>query len=193
MPRDGLSHSQAEAIGLSPLGKKQAMALAKVLGHKKIAYIVTSPMQRAKETAAIIQTHCRVPVVEDAGLGEHMVSRDKIDRGEIRELRQKVREKQDFIPADGESFKQSVSRFRSVLKNRAITHSENVVVVTHREIMQNFLMDEFSLPSAPPIHEASVSAVEYRDGSFRLLSLNDTPFALDIFFHKIKRRLRKLI
>jgi broad specificity phosphatase PhoE len=146
---------QAESIGLSPLGKKQVADLAKALCSKKIDSIITSPMQRARETATIIKSICNVSMAEDPRLSEHIVSRDKTDRQEVKELRQKVRMDYDFVPPDGESFSQSVSRFNTALREIASAHGGKVIVVTHREILQNFLLDEFSLSSAPPISEPS--------------------------------------
>jgi broad specificity phosphatase PhoE len=193
LSRDALSHAVGETTGLSSTGKKQAKVLGKALARAGIAAIFSSTMQRARETAAIIQSCIHAPLLLDPRLNEHMVSRGETDRGLIKELRQRVRRDKEFAPYGGESFMQAVGRFRLALLDIASGHIGRVVVVTHREIIQNFLLKEFSLPMAPPVHEASWSVVEYLNGSFRIISLNNAPFSYVFLWHGFRRRLKTLL
>ncbi len=189
----GTSHAGAKRIGLSDFGKRRVKSLAKKLCKLEIEGVVSSTLFRAVETATPLSSYCKVPLTYDNRLNEHTVSRNQTDRGQIRELRQKVRMDHKFVPPDGESFAQTVSRFRAALKEIASVHGGKIVVVTHREILQNFLLDEFFLSEAPPISEASYSMVEYQDGAFRLISLNNRPFSLGLLLEKVQRRLKTLI
>lgn len=193
LPRDGLSHSQGETVGLSSIGKKQAQVLGRVLARAQIEAIFSSTMQRAKETAAIIQSFCHTPLTVDPRLNEHTVSKSETNRHTVRELRKKVRDERGFIPPGGESFRQAVGRFHEALEDIASRHSGNVAVVTHREIIQNFLLDEFLLPEVPPLHEASWSVLEWRNNAFRIISLNNSPFSYVFLWQKFKRRLKTLL
>jgi broad specificity phosphatase PhoE len=47
---------------LNPAGRLEAEALARALGHVGPTLIVSSPLERARETARFIASECRVPV-----------------------------------------------------------------------------------------------------------------------------------
>lgn len=56
--------------GLSERGRQQALALAYGLGKSAPMAIVTSPLRRARETAAPLAAQWKVEAVVDAGVGE---------------------------------------------------------------------------------------------------------------------------
>ena len=62
-------------VGLSAEGHDQARRLADALGRRPIAAVVSSPLQRARETAAPLASRLGLSVAVDAGL-------DEIDFGE---------------------------------------------------------------------------------------------------------------
>ena len=64
-----------EGVGLSDEGRAQAARLAATLGARPLAAVVSSPMQRARETAAPIAERAGVLVEIEPGL-------DEIDFGE---------------------------------------------------------------------------------------------------------------
>ncbi len=57
-------------VGLTEAGREQAVLLAKRFEGEAVAAIVSSPVQRARETADIIGAALRVPVKSDAGFEE---------------------------------------------------------------------------------------------------------------------------
>ena len=57
-------------IPLSEEGKKQAILVKEKLKDKKIDLIISSPLKRAKETAALFLGERKVPVIEDARIQE---------------------------------------------------------------------------------------------------------------------------
>lgn len=194
LARDGLGHAAAANIGLSTLGKKQALATGRALRRAGIEAIVTSTMKRAEETAAIIQSYCQAALYyNDKRLNEHMVAQNETDKAKVRYLRQKVREERDFTPPDGESFIESVARFRQALVDLASGGHDKVCVVSHREILQNFLLQEFHLKTPPAIHEASYAVLEYHGGSFDMLAANISPFSLTLWLGKVGRRVFKTL
>jgi broad specificity phosphatase PhoE len=61
---------RTEGHALNATGRAEAARLAEVLAERKLAAVVSSPMQRARETAAIIAASHRLAVLEIAGLNE---------------------------------------------------------------------------------------------------------------------------
>ena len=57
-------------VPLNEEGKKQAMLVKEKLKDKKIDLIISSPLKRAKETAALFLGERKVPVIEDARIQE---------------------------------------------------------------------------------------------------------------------------
>ena len=57
-------------VPLNEDGKKQAMLVKEKLKDKKIDLIISSPLKRAKETAALFLGERKVPVIEDARIQE---------------------------------------------------------------------------------------------------------------------------
>ncbi len=57
-------------IELNDVGRKQAEEAANIIGDKKIDLIITSPLNRTKETASIINKKLNVPIIEDKRLTE---------------------------------------------------------------------------------------------------------------------------
>lgn len=55
---------------LSELGKRQALAVAKYLADEKLDVIISSDLQRARDTARAIAHHHNLPVLEDPDLRE---------------------------------------------------------------------------------------------------------------------------
>lgn len=59
-----------EGVGLSAEGQGQAARLAQALGERRVSAVVSSPLQRARETALPLAERFGQPVVVDAGLDE---------------------------------------------------------------------------------------------------------------------------
>ena len=57
-------------VGLSAEGMEQAIALADALAARPVRAVLSSPVQRAQETAAAIAARHGLPVLTDAGLDE---------------------------------------------------------------------------------------------------------------------------
>lgn len=71
---------------LNDVGRAQAAALVKALKDRPIEFIVTSPLQRARETASILAEALSVPIEEAPGLAE--MNQGAFEGKKIEELRE---------------------------------------------------------------------------------------------------------
>jgi broad specificity phosphatase PhoE len=69
---EGVFYGHLDGFGLSPVGIEEAHGLGELLGAREVGGIWTSPLLRARETAAVIAGHLRreVPVAVDEDLVE---------------------------------------------------------------------------------------------------------------------------
>ncbi len=190
--RNGLGDTEAaDKIPLSKFGIMQARALGRKLKKRKIEAVYSSSISRARETAEIISAACGVKVREDSRLNELVISRTISDKASRRPLRARTFQERNFIPPYGESFNQSVARFLAALQDIGRSSLNSACLVSHREIMQNVLMDLFSFASPPPIHETSVTTIVFNGGKFELISVNERTWSPEILWQKLRDKLFK--
>lgn len=157
-----------QGVGLSEEGRGQAERLAAGLARRPIAAVVSSPLQRAQETAAPIAARLGLPVTTDAGF-------DEIDFGEWTG--------RAFAALDGDPAWDAWNRFRSVAAcpggesmlaaaSRAVgaaralraAHPDGeVVVVSHQDVLKALLahllgipLDLFGRMALDPAHRSVV-------------------------------------
>jgi probable phosphoglycerate mutase len=113
--------------GLSPLGRRQADALAAWLAPEGIGAVYASPLRRATETAAPLAHVLGLEVVIDAGLSEY--DADASAYIPIEELRAAGDPRWKELPADIEGFQARVVE----AVDRVVAHhpSERIAVVCH--------------------------------------------------------------
>jgi broad specificity phosphatase PhoE len=190
--KPGSNHQEAAFFSLSDFGKEQAKAVAKTLQKLHISKIISSTMERTQQTAHIISQVVGIPVSYDARLVEHAVSLSQRDKWIIKELRQKVRDDHSFVPPDGESFARATGRFIAVLDEVATAGLDNLCIISHREVIQNVLMQFFNLTEPPPIHECSITTIEYNQGIPRLVFANRPPQSSRILVERVRRIFKRL-
>ncbi|MGW1973892.1 histidine phosphatase family protein, partial [Streptomyces tubercidicus] len=102
-----VQHAEKERLpgdpGLTEAGRRQAARTADRLWHLGVRAVFTSPLRRARETAAPIASRSGLPVQEDVRLRERMnwdSSRSAEDF--LRDWAASV-EDRDFLPASGDS------------------------------------------------------------------------------------------
>ncbi|GAC1347302.1 MAG: histidine phosphatase family protein [Acetobacteraceae bacterium] len=163
-------------VGLSEAGREQAERLAAALASRPIAAVVSSPLQRAQETAAPIAARLGLAVTTDPGL-------DEIDFGGWTGL--------EFSALDGRPEWDAWNRARSmaacpggesmvaaqaralacVAQVRAIYPEQEVVLVSHQDVLKALLahylgvpLDLFHRISLDPAHRSVVvlSALDAR-------------------------------
>jgi broad specificity phosphatase PhoE len=140
-------HGKKEAVRgdapLSPQGKREAQATADVLRALPIRAVYTSPLLRAKQTAALIAASCGLAVLEEARLRERANWGDLPGQSLAQFVEMWDRSTHDptYIPPVGDSARQAGMRMDQLLREvAACTPSEQVVMVTHGGLITDFLV-----------------------------------------------------
>src|SRR3954469_8106746 len=115
-------------VPLTDIGRRQAEALASALGP--VDRVVTSPLQRARDTAAAFG---RPVEVDDRWTELDYGIYDELTLGEVpTEMWQKWRGGAEYVPPEGESLASVGRRVRAACDDVAASAAEaDVVVVTH--------------------------------------------------------------
>ena len=135
-------------VGLSPQGMAEAAVLAGVLAGITIRAVLTSPMQRAQETAAPIAIRHDLAAVVDEGLNE-------LDYGNwtgaaFADLTDPAWEawntnRATAAPPDGETMLAAQARAVGVMI-RAAAGGGTVVLVSHQDVLKAMLAHVLGLP-----------------------------------------------
>lgn len=124
--------------GLTAAGRRQAARTAERLRHLGVRAVFTSPLRRARETAAPIASRSGLPLQEDVRLRERMnwdASRSAEDF--LRDWAASV-EDRDFLPASGDSSRAAAERLRACLVDLAGAPGP-VALVTHGGVTVDLL------------------------------------------------------
>jgi broad specificity phosphatase PhoE len=138
--------SGAIGVDLSVEGRAQAERLAERLAGEPISAVYASPLSRTVETATIVATPHRLPVIQRDGLRE-------ISHGHWEGMSRQVVETQfadeyaawdadpfTFAPEGGESGVQVLARSLPVIREIVVTHvGQNVLVVSHKATLRLLL------------------------------------------------------
>ncbi|MFF3561181.1 histidine phosphatase family protein [Streptomyces sp. NPDC002574] len=141
--------------GLTGAGRLQAARTADRLHHAGVRAVFSSPLRRARETAAFIAHRTGLPVQEDVRLRER-INRDASRSAEdfLRDWAATV-EDRDFLPASGDSSRAAAERLRACLADLAGTPGP-VALVTHGGVTVDLLRTLLG--------DAAVPAALMRDG-----------------------------
>lgn len=158
-----------DGVGLSPEGQTQAERLAAGLSGRPIASVVSSPLQRARETAAPLASRLGLAVAIEPGL-------DEIDFGEWTGL--------EFAALDGRADWAAWNQFRStascpggetmlqaqaralacVARLAAADPGAELVLVSHQDVLKSLLahflgvpLDLFGRIALDPAHRSTVT------------------------------------
>lgn len=174
---------RSPGIPLSDIGREQAASLAASLAGVPLVRLLTSPVQRARETAqAIAVSHPNLAAAVDPGF-------DEIDFGEwtgrgFAELendpawRRWNSERALARPPGGESMAEAQRRAWQALNAAAARHSgETIAIVSHCDIIRALVAQVLALP-LDAVHRfdvdpASVSRLVIGDWGAKVLSLNE--------------------
>lgn len=175
---------RAPGLSLSPDGRRQAEAVAGRLGRlRRLAAIYSSPLERARETAAPLARGRRLAVrVEpdltdgDFGRWTGLAIRDMHRRPEWKTV---VRYPSGFRFPDGESFTEMQTRVTEAIARLVARHpGQTIVAVSHADPIKMALAHALGLPldlfQRIVISPASVSAVAYGPGGPAVLTVNST-------------------
>jgi broad specificity phosphatase PhoE len=140
---------------LTTNGKKQALQVAAALSALSIGAIITSPLRRAADTAAQIQTACGVELRTDARLAEGSFGKwEGLTRSEVlqlggRDAEQLAKWESDpsYAPPGGESFESVRDRIvRLVEQLKSDFEGASVVLVSHVGPIKALIASALNIP-----------------------------------------------
>ncbi|WP_426448109.1 histidine phosphatase family protein [Paenibacillus sp. S-38] len=176
-------------VALSSEGVLEALATARYLCEIPITRILCSPLQRAKQTAAIIANET------GAGLSEDSRLRERANWGDLPgqsfeafvEMWNRCTQDRDFTPPAGDSARQAGERLASCLLELSAEHPPApILVVTHGGLITDFLVhviaeaeldkwhSRFLAEQSQLVAECSITRVSCEDGRFRLVDFANT-------------------
>lgn len=129
--------------GLTLHGQDQAAGVGAFLRHKRVDYLYTSPLIRARQTAEIIAAVLSLPLLVDSRLRERINWGDtpgqtwetfasEWDKGDL---------DPDYIPPGGLSARQAAGRLSGFFHDVAEQHPRGVIAaVTHAGIINDYLL-----------------------------------------------------
>jgi probable phosphoglycerate mutase len=190
--RHGLTKSNIDGFymgwsseDLNEAGYTQARRLSLRLARLPIASIYTSPLRRAYTTAAILNEPHQVELTVMEDLTEvHLGDWQGLHIDEVKqrwpELWQQSRvDPSEITLPDGESVREmaqrSIRAFETVVETNP---GKQIVMVTHQYIIRAIVAYTLGASSSIfrkfDIDNASLSAIQVGNGTFRLIMLNDT-------------------
>lgn len=190
--RHGLTKSNIDGFymgwsseDLNEAGYTQARRLSLRLARLPIASIYTSPLRRAYTTAAILNEPHQVELTVMEDLTEvHLGDWQGLHIDEVKqrwpELWQQSRvDPSEITLPDGESVREmaqrSIRAFETVVETNP---GKQIVMVTHQYIVRAIVAYTLGVSNSIfrkfDIDNASLSAIQGGNGTFRLIMLNDT-------------------
>lgn len=172
--------------GLSEEGKRQAKQLALRLAGEEIDLIYTTPLLRAKQTARAISNAGAIAIKELESLREITLgtwegkSFEEISRIFKKDYQAWLKAPSKAKIPQAESLtafkKRIISSFKAIVKNN---DAQNIAVVTHNGVISVFLSYIFKsnfdqLFHLLCINNASLTRIDFIDGKFIALFINDT-------------------
>lgn len=181
---EGLYTGQKD-IPLTELGRQQAEAVARYLAGEKLDVIISSDLQRARDTATAIAHYHNLPVLEDAELREVHVGRwESLSPAQIQELygEEWVSVRSDpanYAPLYGETLLQLKERSARALRRYREQYEGKVVLwVTHGGFIGVLLCSALQLDlkyrRSFHIENTSVNEIHFAEGLPGIARLNDT-------------------
>jgi probable phosphoglycerate mutase len=141
-------------IPLSPVGIKQAQAVAQALSDEEAEAIISSDLGRAKQTAEHISQITGVEISFNEGLRERAFGiLEGMTKKEMEETHPEIyngysSHNIDFVIPEGESARQSYDRHVSAVLGIANEHQgkARVILVSHGGLIHNILRYSLSIP-----------------------------------------------
>ncbi len=164
-------------IPLSERGKMEAKILADYLMPKNIEHVYSSPLKRARETAAII-SHKEIIVSDnfselDMGIWDGL-SFEQIKKTYPKEYEDRGKDLENYIVKGGESMSQCRERAMGQL-NKVLDESDgNILIVTHAGVIRTIISSLANIRIKDTfdykINYGSITMINY-DGKYRLVKI----------------------
>lgn len=170
-------------VGLNAAGRQQAQALAARLQAAPLKAIYSSPLERARETAAPLAEAKQLPVTILDGLGEVQYgawqgkSLKRLARTKLWRTVQGLPSAMQF--PGGETFRAVQSRAVDAVEQIARAHPKDLVAAfSHGDVIKLVVAHYLGLPldlfQRLMINTASITALQLGHGRPVLVKLNDT-------------------
>lgn len=177
--------------GLSPLGVRQAEAIARRLGEERFVALYSSDLGRAFQTAEPIAQATGLPIVTDSRLRERNLGVFQgLTMAEILERfpddhRRFVSGDPDHVVPGGESGRQRYERTVACADEMAARHrGERVLIVTHGGVLNGLLRRALGIDLAIPLSyrlfNATINTFFVRGGTWKLGTWGDIHHLRDI-------------
>ncbi|NIH82864.1 histidine phosphatase family protein [Amycolatopsis viridis] len=134
---DGILYGRLPGFHLSERGRRQALTVAEAVAAHDITYVVSSPLQRAQETAAPIAAAHRLDVQTDERLIEagnaFEGQRVSVGDGALRQPRHWSKLRNPFQPSWGEPYREIAHRMlAAVQRARGKAEGHEALCVSHQ-------------------------------------------------------------
>ncbi|MCC6586259.1 MAG: histidine phosphatase family protein [Bryobacterales bacterium] len=172
---------RAAGVTLSSTGEAQAARLAETLANRPLHAILSSPLERAKQTALAVGRQRGLGVLECDALVE--INFGEWTRKTFAELERdphwkRFNEARGFVaPPAGESFPSVQERVLTLMRSLANERpDQTIALVSHADVIKAALLGILGAP-AQSIHQleispASVSTVEWGEWMPRVAAIN---------------------
>ncbi|MBN1367716.1 MAG: histidine phosphatase family protein [Dehalococcoidales bacterium] len=174
-------------ISLNDTGRWQAESASQYLKRVKVAAILYSPLERARQTAQIIAVgHEGITVEPEAGLIDmdfgdwRGKSHPEIKKNHPELYRQWLYEPQNLEFPGGESLDDVRKRVLKVVHQTVEKYKGKVVLVSHRVVLQVIILGLLGLDNSHfwdiRLDTCGITVFEYINSRFILTRHNDTSF-----------------
>lgn len=164
---------------LSPLGHRQAQAIAERLGREAFHALYSSDLGRAVQTATCIASRLGLPLNTDQRLRERCLgifqslTWAQVQQRYPVEYARFVAGRPDYEIPDGESSRQVHDRVVAAMKDIITRHAgQRVAIVTHGGVLHRLLRLAVGLPLEAPrrwtIYNGSINRFAVHDGRWTL-------------------------
>lgn len=171
-------HSNSD---LTELGRRQATAAGRALARRPLTALYASDLDRAQQTAALIQAQTGHPISTDARLREtgfgvlEGLTWPEIEARHPEAYAAFRAGRYEYVIEGGESRAQTLKRGLEVLSAIADHHSgEEVAAITHGGLMGYFFRHVVGIPLETPskFHtaNAAISSFERKEGGWKLIT-----------------------
>lgn len=172
---------RAEGVGIGEAGRRQAQAVSRTLPRPD--RVLTSPLQRARETAAVIAAAHDRPLEEEAALNEidfgDWTGQDFAQLDPLPEWRRWNARRDQARPPNGESMLEVQGRLARWMGTLAEADAGTVAAVSHADVVKSVVALTLGLSLRNhdrfEVAPGSVTTVSATPDALTLLRLNEVP------------------
>lgn len=184
---------QSSSTPLSDKGVLQAQTVAKALFSTSFDLLVSSPYERALQTAQIIEHSVHIPVIQNPLFTERKMPTSfegkPVNQEAISLTHQQIRQNffnKDWHHEDEENFFDLQARVRAAREWLVSQNKETVLVTTHGYFLTIMVFDILfgntdshhlfkSFKTRTEFSNGGITVVEFQSGTWRILSINMIP------------------